>query len=65
MKKINRLAWIILAGLSFVVGTWVLIAEGPLRSKFYVFYLFTLLLGVLIFLKRKSSIKNTKPKKRR
>ncbi|HCS21681.1 MAG TPA: hypothetical protein DIW47_14175 [Bacteroidetes bacterium] len=65
MKKINQLAWIALAGLSFVVGTWVLIAEGPLRSKFYVFYLFTMLLGILIFLKRKFPIKNAKPKKRR
>lgn len=64
MKKINRIAWIVLAGLSFLVGSWVLIAEGPLRSKFYVFYLFTLLLGVWIFLKRKSPLKTTKPKKR-
>lgn len=58
------MAWVVLAGLSLLVGTWVLIAEGPLRSKFYVFYLFTLLLGILIFLKRKSLVKTTKPKKR-
>lgn len=54
----------LLAGLSFVVGTWVLIAEGPLHSKFYVFYGFSILCGGWFFIKRKSLLKNTKPKKR-
>lgn len=61
MKRINQLAWMVLAGLSFVVGTWVLIAEGVVHSKFYVFYGFSLLCAAGLFIKRKS---HAKPKKR-
>ncbi len=64
MKRINQLAWMVLAGLSYIVGTWVLITEGVVHSKFYVFYGFSLLWAVLWFIKRNSLLKNANPKKR-
>jgi len=65
MKKVNRIAWIVLATLSLIVGTWVWVDEGTQHSKFYVFYIFAITCFVLLFVKRKASRKNAKPKKRR
>jgi len=65
MKKVNRIAWIVLASLSLIVGTWVWIDEGSEHSKFFVFYIFAIVCFSLLFLKRKAGRKNAKPKKRR
>jgi len=65
MKKINNSVWLVLALLSLLVGTWVLIAEGVVHSKFYVFYIFGVLTLFLLYRKRKANTKNAKPKKRR
>jgi hypothetical protein len=64
MKRINQVAWMVLAGLSFLVGTWVLITEGVVHSKFFVFYGFSLICALGFYIKRKSFLKNAKPKKR-
>lgn len=43
MKKLNHKLWLVLAGVSLFVGFWVLISEGPAGSKYYVYFIFTLL----------------------
>ena len=65
MKKINKIAWLVIAFASLAVGTWVWIDEGPEHSRFYMFYILAALCLLWVYRRTLFRAKRAKPKKRR
>lgn len=65
MRKINRIAWMVIAVACFITGTWVWISEGFVHSNFYSLYILGAICLALWYFEGKQKGKSVKPKKRR
>ncbi|TNE81647.1 MAG: hypothetical protein EP332_03205 [Bacteroidetes bacterium] len=64
MKKLNKIAWLLIAILSLLVGIIVVISEGTLHSKFYVFFLLSPAAFYFWYLERDKARKSSGKKKK-
>lgn len=64
MKKLNRIAWLLIAILSLLVGLGLLLSEGAMHSRFYVFFLLSPVAFFLWYMERDKAVKSSGKKKK-